>query len=125
VAVAQVGQPRQVAGLQVEAIVVAGLHLFQPWAAQAGQSCRATIHLPVPEETAGQGTTCQHFTVSTVVDFSFKATDKRRKKISSYKEIQMEMRKYEELCKYLTIYEEVLSHTYMTLQPIPSEFPYI
>jgi hypothetical protein len=35
------------------------------------------------------------------------------------------MRKYEELCKYLTIYEEALSHTYMTLQPIPSEFPYI
>jgi hypothetical protein len=61
VAVAQVGQPRQVAGLQVEAIVVAGLHLFQPWAAQAGQSCRATIHLPVPEETAGQGPTCKHF----------------------------------------------------------------
>jgi hypothetical protein len=29
---------------------------------------------------------------------------------------------YEEMRKYLTIYEEAVSH--MSLQPIPSEFPY-
>ncbi len=53
-----------------------------------------------------------------------------------YKKIQMGsvaksyeyMRKafiiYKEMSKYLTIYEEAVSHI-MTLQPIPSEFPYI
>jgi hypothetical protein len=30
----------------------------------------------------------------------------------------------EEMRKYLTIYEEA-GYSYMTLQPIPSEFPYI
>ncbi len=49
-----------------------------------------------------------------------------------YKEIQMGpvaksyRRKcfliYEEMCKYLTVYEGAVS--LMTLQPIPSEFPY-
>ncbi len=32
---------------------------------------------------------------------------------------------YKEMRKYLTIYEDAISHSYMTLQPIPSEFPYI
>jgi hypothetical protein len=65
-----------------------------------------------------------------------KCTDKKENKIFLiYKEIQMGsgatsyMRKvfliYEEMRKYLTIYEEAVSHTYMTLHPIPSEFPYI
>jgi hypothetical protein len=31
---------------------------------------------------------------------------------------------YEEIRKYLTIYEEAVSHICMTLQPIPSEFPF-
>jgi hypothetical protein len=55
-----------------------------------------------------------------------------------YKEIQKGsgaksyMRKdflmYEKMRKYLTIYEELLkgaAKSYMTLHPIPSEFPYI
>jgi histidinol phosphatase-like enzyme len=52
-----------------------------------------------------------------------------------YKEIQKGlgaksyMRKdfliYEKMRKYLTIYEEAVSHMYITLHPIPSEFPYI
>jgi hypothetical protein len=29
---------------------------------------------------------------------------------------------YEEMQKYLTIYEEAVSHIHMTLQPIPLEF---
>jgi hypothetical protein len=32
---------------------------------------------------------------------------------------------YEEMRKYLVIFGEVVSHTYMTLQPLPSELPYI
>jgi hypothetical protein len=32
--------------------------------------------------------------------------------------------KYGEMHKYLTIYEEAFSHIYMTLQPLPYEFPY-
>jgi hypothetical protein len=68
-------------------------------------------------------------------------TDKKEKKIFLiYKEIQMgEVAKsyiyekelpntvYEEMDKYLTIYlhEEVVSHSYITLQSIPSEFPNI
>jgi hypothetical protein len=34
---------------------------------------------------------------------------------------------FEEMRKYLTIYEEAVSprYSYMTLQPIPSEFPYV
>jgi hypothetical protein len=32
--------------------------------------------------------------------------------------------KYEEMCKYLVLYEEAVSHIGMTLQPLPSEFPY-
>jgi hypothetical protein len=60
---------------------------------------------------------------------------KKKTTFSIYKEIQMGsgatsyMRKgfliYEEMRKYLTIYEEVVSLTYMTLHPIPSEFLYI
>ncbi len=60
--------------------------------------------------------------------------DQKEKKIFLiYKEIQMGavsksyMRKgflmYEKMRKYLTIYEEAISK-FMTLQPIPSEFPY-
>ncbi len=30
---------------------------------------------------------------------------------------------YEEMRKYLVIYEEAVSHIYMTLQPLPSVFP--
>jgi hypothetical protein len=66
-------------------------------------------------------------------------TDKKEIKIFLiYKEIQMGgsvaksyMRKgfviYEEMRKYLTInmYKKAGSHIYMTLQSIPSEFPYI
>jgi hypothetical protein len=59
-------------------------------------------------------------------------TDEKEKEIFLiYKEIQMGsvaqsyMRKgfliYEEMRKYLTIYEEAVGHN-MTLQPIPSEF---
>jgi hypothetical protein len=33
--------------------------------------------------------------------------------------------KYEVMRKYLTIYEEAVGHIHMTLQPIPSEIPYI
>jgi hypothetical protein len=32
---------------------------------------------------------------------------------------------YEEMRKYLVVYEEAVSHTYMTLQPLPSGFPSI
>jgi hypothetical protein len=32
---------------------------------------------------------------------------------------------YEDMRKYLPIYEEAVSHTYMTLQLLHSEFPYI
>ncbi len=32
---------------------------------------------------------------------------------------------YEEMRKYLVIYEEIISHIYMTLQLLHSEFPYI
>jgi hypothetical protein len=32
---------------------------------------------------------------------------------------------YEEMGKYLTIYEEAVSHIGMTLQPLPSELPYV
>ncbi len=56
---------------------------------------------------------------------------KKKKKIPNIKEIQMgsvaksHMRKgfliYEEMRKYFTIYEDAG----MTLQPIPSKFPYI
>ncbi len=52
-----------------------------------------------------------------------------------YKEIQIRavaksyLRKgfliYEEMRKYLAICEEAVSHTYITLQPVPSGFPYI
>jgi hypothetical protein len=52
-----------------------------------------------------------------------------------YKEMQSEavaksyMRKgfliYEEMCKFFPIYEEAVIHTYMTLQLLHSEFPYI
>ncbi len=60
-------------------------------------------------------------------------TDKEEKKIFLiYKEIQMGvvvksyMRKglliYEGMRKHLVIYEEAVSHTYMTLQPLPSGF---
>jgi hypothetical protein len=65
-------------------------------------------------------------------------TDKKAKKIFLIvicKEIQMEsgaksnLRKgfliYEEMRKYLTKCVEAFSHTYMTVQPIPSAFPYI
>jgi hypothetical protein len=66
-----------------------------------------------------------------------KHTDKKENNIFPiyYMEIQMGsgaksfMRKcfliYEEMGKYLTIYtyEEAVSHTYMTLHPIPSQFP--
>jgi hypothetical protein len=62
-------------------------------------------------------------------------TDKKENEIFLiYKEIHMgsvgckvSMRKgfliYEEMSKYFVIYEEAIS--YMNLQPIPSEFPYI
>jgi hypothetical protein len=61
-------------------------------------------------------------------------TDKKRKRnFLIDQEIQMGsvaksyLRKdfliYEEMRKYLTIYEEAVSHSYMTLQPIPSVFP--
>jgi hypothetical protein len=30
---------------------------------------------------------------------------------------------YEEMRKYLVIYVEAVSHSYMTLQPLPSAFP--
>jgi hypothetical protein len=33
--------------------------------------------------------------------------------------------KEEEMRKYLTKYEEAVSHSYMTLQPLNSEFPFI
>jgi hypothetical protein len=32
---------------------------------------------------------------------------------------------YEEMRKYLVIYEEAISHIGLTLQPLPSGFPYI
>ncbi len=32
---------------------------------------------------------------------------------------------YEKMRKYLTLHEEAVSHTYMTLRPIPSKFPCI
>jgi hypothetical protein len=60
---------------------------------------------------------------------------KKKKIFLIYKEIQMgavaksHMRKgflkYEEMHKYLVIYEEAISHIGVTLQPLPSGFPYI
>ena len=60
----EVGQPRQVAGLQVEAVVVARLHFFLVRLGRATQSTRATQ--VAPEQAASQGTTSgQHFIFST------------------------------------------------------------
>ena len=53
--VREVGQPRQVAGLQVEAVVVARLHFFLVRLGRATQSTRATQ--VAPEQAASQGTT--------------------------------------------------------------------
>jgi hypothetical protein len=60
---------------------------------------------------------------------------KKKKNFLIYKEIQMgvvaksHVRKgfliYDEMRKYLVIYEEAISHIGLTLQPLPSGFPYI
>jgi hypothetical protein len=73
-----------------------------------------------------------HFSSPQKVKIAALYTDKKEKKIFLiYKEIEMGavaksyMRKgflvYEELRKYLVKSEEAVSHTYMTLQPLPSE----
>ncbi len=70
--------------------------------------------------------------------YEWVCTDKKKIKYSSYIRIfrveQLQshiqyMRKgfliYEEMRKYFPIYEEAVCHTYMTLQLLHSEFPYI
>jgi hypothetical protein len=51
----------------------------------------------------------------------------RRDQLQSYKCMRKGFLiyvQYDEMRKYLRIYEDAVSHSYMTLQPIPSEFPH-